>query len=206
ILVANGRYIDDIRREHRTESRVGNDELVGGKVAGRQVIRLAGLVVQTAVVLIGVTQREAVLIIETMFETSVVAPIVIGGRDGLGRLGAKVGHEAEFGEGRRRHREAGLFPLALQREEQERLVLLYRPANRSTELLPEKWRLRLVALLGEVVICLKGIATILVEKRAVKNVAAALGNHVHRCAFAAAVGGGEALRGDVELLNGLQRQ
>src|SRR5713226_8371543 len=55
ILVANRGHIDNARRQHGSGSRVRDDELVGGEVAGRKVVGLAGLVIQSPVVLIRVT-------------------------------------------------------------------------------------------------------------------------------------------------------
>src|SRR5713101_951670 len=81
ILVANRGHIDNARGQHGSESRVGDDELIGGEVARRQVVGLAGLVIQSTIILIRVTHRKVVLFAKALIETAVIAPVVIRYRD-----------------------------------------------------------------------------------------------------------------------------
>ena len=150
-----------------------------------------------------------------MVDASVVAPIVIRLADGLHRSDAEPVRQRDGGERLRvgvRQAErvnAGLFALALEREEQKGLVLLDRAADRPAELLAAERRFLAVAAVGrllEVIQRLESVVFIQEEKRAVENVGAALGDHVHRCAFAAPIGGRKALRRDVELLHRFERK
>ncbi len=103
--------------------------------------------------------------------------------------------------------DAGLFARTLDREKQEGLVLLHRPADGSAELLAaERSLLPAAAVRGllEVVQRVEDLIAVLKEDRPVKNVGAGLGDHVHRRAFAAPVGGRKPLRGDIEFLNGFE--
>ncbi len=82
ILVTDRRRVHNPRRQHRVQRRIGDDELVGGEIPGREVAVRTYLIVQPAVVLIGVAQRKVVTVVEAMIEPAVVAPVEIGRRDG----------------------------------------------------------------------------------------------------------------------------
>src|SRR5437762_12545899 len=132
-----------------------------------------------------------------MVETAVVAPVVMGSWDCPGGYGALVCHQAELAEGVRCDGESGLLPFAFQREEKKCLVLFHGAADGSAELLAQERWLRLVALVREIIVCLEGVATVLIEQGAVQTVRAALGDDAHRGALATAVGGREPRCGDV---------
>src|SRR6516225_2892842 len=55
ILIAGGERVHDVRCEDRSQSRIGYDELVRGEIVSRQIARRTVLVIQSAIVLVGIT-------------------------------------------------------------------------------------------------------------------------------------------------------
>ena len=78
ILVADGQGVHHMRGQDRIECGIADDEMVGGEVAGCQVVGTTRLVVVSGVVLRTIADKQAVLASEAMVISARVAPIKVG--------------------------------------------------------------------------------------------------------------------------------
>src|SRR5579864_5551054 len=142
-----------------------------------------------------------------MVQTASVAPIEVrSGNDG-GRLGPDRLCCCEVTQCLGRDGVSSVLALALEGKEKEILVLPDRSSNVAAELLALELRRRGPrGLFGEIIVVVQRSLRVVKIAAAVELVGAGLGDDVDGGTFAAAVGGGETLRGNVEFLNGGKRQ
>src|SRR5690349_6875783 len=140
------------------------------------------------------------MVVEAIVGAAVVAVLVERrGNDGRG-LRADRRCDGQLAESVRILGEAGGLTLALKGEEAEELVLLERPAHRSSELLAAVGGLVGAGLGGLRVKSVQRLVTEKAEQRAMIVVGAGLGDHIDGRAFGTAIGGREALRADHKFL------
>src|SRR5262249_44116124 len=138
VLISRGKGVDHFGAEDGIERGAGQNQLIGGEVAGGEIVLRTGLIVQAAIVLVGIAEREGVLVVEAMIQATVVAPIEVRSRNSGRGLHIKsvLLEYVQFPQRIRIDRDVGVLALALQGEKDEGFVLFDRSANRSSELLP----------------------------------------------------------------------
>jgi hypothetical protein len=98
--------------------------MVGCGVAAGQIAEAVRLVVQALVVLAGVSDVSAVMVVEFVIGAAIVAPLIKRRGNGKRRLGANRLCQRQFVVSVGALRQGGRFALPLDREEDERLVFL----------------------------------------------------------------------------------
>ena len=86
ILVAHGNSVDQAWCQNRVQGSVADNEVVGGEVAGRQIVGAGGLVVVPGVALPAVADKQTMLVVEAMVIATRITPIEVRRRNRRNRV------------------------------------------------------------------------------------------------------------------------
>jgi hypothetical protein len=132
--------MDQMWRQDGVQRSVADNEMIGGEIASRQVVRAGGLIVVPGIVLRAVTNKQTVLVIEVMIEAARIAPVEVwswnrGSRVRSHQGASSVLDDGELTERLRRDRNGGMLAFALESKEEKVLVTTDRKADVAAELL-----------------------------------------------------------------------